>query len=270
MWVLAIFDFFKIFNLLIWGSGLLAGVVALMVFGLGWLLYRWWFGTDKGIYKVGVLAILVALLPLGMFFLGAEGILGVVLEGVTHWWLRFSPEPSPIPFVWVVTLVNLPGVLLVIVLLWMKDRIDRKMAWLKLMTMGILMAGVGFFSFWVMMFGSMYELEECNVSMGLFHEFNAHLKDVCRVEKVGECPGDVASLRGFNPEKFDKMIRCGKVSYWRDEDRGLYGLSVRRLASPVVLLGYPALEEGYDAYTLSPLDVEWDLKPWPPDLPGEW
>lgn len=55
-----------------------------------------------------------------------------------------------------------------------------------------------------------------------FHQFHAHIKNVCVREDLSECPRNESELRAFRPQAYDRLTQCTYPQYRFDESTGLY------------------------------------------------
>lgn len=271
-WVLRIMEIIGSFAFWVVGSLLLFLSVSGILFILGRFFYRIWLRKVSGLKKVWILSVILAAIPIFFFWsvLVEVEVMGVFLDRLLDPTVKVFPEASFIPFLLVMVLVQFPAILLVIWLFYNQDGYVRMFDRLKLVGFVFLMSWLGIILSLAGFIGMILIVESCNAHMPYFHKFNGHLKDVCSQEKAGECPKDKEALAAFKPSDFKRLESCAKVDYWWNEETGKYGLSVRRWASPIVLVAHPDLPAGFDVYTLEPSAVRGEFKVWPPDLPGEW
>ncbi len=106
-----------------------------------------------------------------------------------------------------------------------------------------------------------------------FHEFNAHLKDVCDERKnKSECPKTEEELRQFNPIEYDQITACSKTFYTFDSATQEHTWMVK--VSDGVYISHSHFYPGYGFYYLKgPVSVGSDIKDdqyYPPKFAGPW
>lgn len=149
---------------------------------------------------------------------------------------------------------------------WEAGSANRWKLWFKgLMVMLGGLVAVGAVS-WAVFLAMALLIESCNTRMQVWHEFNAHLKDVCWRVNQAECPKNEAELIAFNPEKYNRMEKCAKMNYWYDSQTSLYGFMATRDGGET-MVAHPLLPGGFEVYNRGGME---GYKPWPPEVPGEW
>jgi hypothetical protein len=119
-----------------------------------------------------------------------------------------------------------------------------------------------------------FALDRCSGEpLYVFHEFNAHLKDVCSPSKnAAECPKNESELIAFNHDRFKVLHECAKTSYTYNSSTQQYTWIVRFPGNEVLVADPHFTETGFGQFFLKSgssgaVDPQYS---YPPQFPGPW
>jgi|GEM_PF-2782057 len=118
----------------------------------------------------------------------------------------------------------------------------------KSFILGFLSSFMAFGLTTVLLFGWIRLGYFCGDRLMLFHDFNAHLKDVCMRDGARECPRDEGALKAFDPGEYRELQKCYKTKYWFDPKTGEYAWVIREVGKHFIFMSHPQLHEGFSQF----------------------
>jgi len=201
-----------------------------------------------------------------------------------RWWKAFVLAISllAIPFGWMLLLITLLSgmvppiisfVYIPVLIVGITSQVVRRfLSWTQLSSIFISIVGlvVGF----TLLIGAIFSVltinEHCGSTLRIYHEFNAHLKDVCIRNDFSECPRNETALRSYNETEYTKLQQCFKTKYWFDAATGRYAWVVRENGHNFVLVSHPDLPNGFGGFVTGPQSHLSEAPNWPPKVEGTW